>query len=50
MCPKDFTIACIIHTVMEPAPLLIRIDGDLWGLMARVSELNLEPASAGVSQ
>ena len=51
MCPKVFTIDCIINTVLEPDSLFIRfIDGDLAGMMARVSERNLEPASAGVSQ
>ena len=32
-CPKDFTVDCIINTVLEHAPLFIRfIDGDLSGL------------------
>ena len=29
MCPKDFTIDCIINTVLEPAPFLSAKDGDL---------------------
>ena len=34
MCPRDFTIDCIINTVLKPAPLFMRIDGDLWGQIA----------------
>ena len=30
MCPKDFTIDCIINTVLDPAPSLCA-KGDLWG-------------------
>ena len=40
MYPKDFTTNCIINTVLEPAPLFIRIDGDLAG---RQSLRNFEP-------
>ena len=29
MCPKVFTIDCIINTVLKPDFLFIRIDGDL---------------------
>ena len=49
VCPKDFTNAGIIDTAQEQAPTL----SDKWrfgGQLASVSERNLEPASAGVSQ
>ena len=34
MCPKDFTIDCIINTVLEPAPPFYPYRGDLAGLIA----------------
>ena len=34
MCPKDFTIDCIINTVLVPAPSLCAKDGDLAGMIA----------------
>ena len=46
MCPKDFTIDCIINTVLEPASSLCA-KWRLGGLMARVSERNSKARETG---
>ena len=47
MCPKDFTIVCIINTVLEPAPLFMRYRWRFVGMMARVSERNSRARETG---
>ena len=47
MCPKDFTIVCIINTLLVPASLFMRYRWRFVWMKARVSERNSKARETG---